>query len=365
MIDTKAPLTINVVLTGGGSATARVRHESSEFRRLGGVSAVERLLRNAGLGFGAWRLRVLKSFERSTVYDQFTNFAVAGPHVQFRYKPRGDHGFVVAVTPDKAHGVSPAALKGRLEEAALPINEARAAQRRRHEEALDSEVGEEALVRLVDAVGRLDSGEYEDTELFFADVLREIGPDQNRRRAFWQRAVRLAEDRGLIRRNCTGYVVGRQEPPTGGPCVAVPVRLSGPTCVVPVDGSPEALETAQRAATQLGLSVDASPEALAEAARRAELAGMAAASRPAAATPAAAVAESVEDAVSILARSPDLPLLLSELADLGVRRQRLTDRIAADRQELDLVNDQIKILIGTIDTGVLLSVAAGLDKEKV
>lgn len=191
-------LSVHMDVLGGKKAPHRVVNQADMFIRKGGLTDVRDLLKQHGLVSGSVKVTVMKTVKYTLESPMFSNVVVNDNFVQVRYKPVGEHYFLLKIVVFKDTNHDTAAIF----ESLTSIN--KKVKKTKTETASD-----DAVEQVVSAVSSLqdDVALFTSIEEFTDACLKEIGPAEHCRLAFWQRQLAAAERKGLVVRTSTSYIV--------------------------------------------------------------------------------------------------------------------------------------------------------------
>ncbi len=332
MMTTTLPQGLNIKfdLLGGHKAQNRVQEQTRLFVKLQGTEEVGRLLNSIGVRAGTITVTIMKTVALTlSGTSLFSNCHFANNGVQIRYNPPGSHYFQIKLQPQVTCGVNAEELANRLiaklaetrekehkkEEHKKEEHKKEEHKKEEHkkEEYKKEETGvfaapqnSEAIERVVEAVRAVQEESFPTVNHFISACLQEIGPDEHRRRTFWNEQLKIAEDQGLIHRHSQGFT---EAPPK-------PQKPAAPV-------------------TQLPEITTTNTE------------------------------EEDVDPYELLTKMSDLPIVLSELVDLANARHLLLADLDAAKQKLQNVEDQLDVLLTKVDMSSLEKFARLLNNKNV
>ncbi len=322
MMTTATPqgLNIKLDLLGGHKARSRVQEQTQLFIKLQGKEEVSRLLAGVGVRAGMVTITVMKTVALNMSGTAlFSNCHFANNGVQIRYNPPGSHYFQIKLQPHVTCGVNSEELAEKL---IAKLAEAREEEDNKEENSKEENSKEEgkkeetgvfvapqnseAIERVVEAVRAVQEESFPTVNHFISACLQEIGPDEHRRRAFWNMQFETAERQGLIHKHGKGFT---EAPPK-------PQKPAAPVAKLPEITTTNTEE------------------------------------------------EDV-DPYELLTKMSDLPIVLSELVDLANARHLLLADLDAAKQKLQNVEDQLNVLLTKVDMSSLEKFARLLNNKNV
>ncbi len=374
------PLKINLTYTGGDAASARVKETTEEFLSLGGQKFIEQLLHEAHLATGEWSLRVMKGIKPMRSSVRYSHIVISGNVIQMRLKSDKEAGYLISLRPRTDLGLSLATICTRLNDACARLTrksaepadrqaagkvadkgEGRGADRGADAETAAA-VSDDDVRQLVEAAAQLTFAQSGDAEEWFDDLLMEIGPAQQARRGHWDRTLREAVKRGLLKPSAPGYVVNDAPPE---------VAESAPAEVAAGEAIGEAVEegfveedVTAEAGGRVAVEehVQAPPVAAAAPITTSTETEVNQAPATSPAAPATSTSAPRLDVLDELISSPDLPLLLAELVDLGLARNAAKKAVAAANEELARAEAKIQAILSQVNPAVVRRLADHFDK---